>query len=255
MMNYFLLFFLLPILQVSAANNCTAAPLSIPYTNVTLSTGFQRRGIPLQLGSPPQQFSVAVSASFNNTVLEDRAQLDLCDNTPKQCEYSKGGVYSREASSTWRSQTQQEFGGAYIDIQPFTVRGEDVLKAPSFTVPGFPFTLDQQYEPQANDQSKIGLGAGSAVLNQLVDEGRIPGRSWSLDYGYSGTEDIDEDVGGWDDGSLVLGGMDKSRYTGDLYSQDFAKNPDGTIDRECHLKVCILIICHKAVMRANAKRS
>lgn len=175
---------------------------------------------------------------YNNTVIEDRNQLKLCELDPIPiCEFRKGGAYSREQSSTWLSQTLEGFSGSKNDAQDYSVRGEDLMKAPDFSVPEFPIAVDQTYIPEANDRGKLGLGAASSLLDRLVGEGRIPSRTWSLDYGWDGSED--KDIGGWDDGNLILGGMDKSRYTGTLYGENFARNSDGSVDQECHLKVVI----------------
>jgi hypothetical protein len=168
-------------------------------------------------------------------VLEDFAELEKCEHTREQCEWHKGGSFQRDVSNTWLSQTQQEFRGAEWDAQKYSIRGEDLLRAPSISIPELPLVLDDSFTPEADDRSKLGLGVGSSILNRLFQLGEIPSRSWSLDFGWSGAEEDDA----WDDGNLVLGGKDRSLYTGDLYPQDFAREPDGRFDQECHLKVTI----------------
>lgn len=134
--------------------------------------------------------------------------------------------------------TRKEFGGATSDYQTYSAFGSDTLTLTSnLTIPRFPLALDQAFDAEASDRSKLGLGSESVLLNRLVEDGRIPSRTWSLDVGWSGSED--KSIKAWQDGNLILGGKDESRYIGPLHSQDFARSADGRIDKKCHLKVMI----------------
>lgn len=182
---------------------------------------------------------------MNNTLFragpmtKDNCKLDA-DWTEAKCLSHKGGAYNRDKSRTWLA---QEFRGASYDPNaiPFDP-GEDVFGAEGvINFAEFPISLKKGFTGEPMDHGLIGLATNSTLLNALVDAGKVPSRTWSLDYGWTGDPSIDPES--WVDGSLTLGGYDESRFTGMPYHEDFAMQGElGEVDSECTLKVTIVSI-------------
>lgn len=209
--------FLFPI--TASSLSCNASPLVVPVTNTTLSTGLQRRGLPISIGTPAQNFSLKVYMNFNNTVFEEGPISDdncnKTENSVNRCIMVKAGVYDRGTSSSWSGHmTKEEFRGASDVLQNIDILGEETMRLAGTEVKNVPIDIGN------GQTSGMGLGTNSSLLNSLVASGDIPSRVWGLDWGWTGaTNDT------WRDGSLVLGGYDKSRVKDNkLYTQDFPAN-------------------------------
>jgi hypothetical protein len=96
--------------------------------------------------------------------------------------------------------------------------GNDTLNFNStFKIPGFEL---KEAGPENNiPQSLLGLGRDSTLLERLYADKKILSRSWSLFWGLEGGEEADQM-----DGSLVLGGYDKAKTSGNNFTGDFAIN-------------------------------
>lgn len=210
----FIELFLSPITVLS--QNCSASPIVVPVTNTTLSTGFQRRGLPVSIGTPPQQFSLKVYLNFNNTVFQEGPITDnncnKTENSVDRCIMVKAGVYDRGLSSSWSGHmTKEEFRGASDVLQSVDLLGEETVHLPGVELQNVPIDID------GDMTSGIGLGTNSSLVNSLYAAGKIPSRMWGLDWGWTGATDDT-----WKDGSLVLGGYDKSRVKdGKFFAQNF----------------------------------
>lgn len=96
-------------------------------------------------------------------------------------------------------------------------------------------------EPE--DHASLGLGPNSTVIEALYQAGKIGSRSWALDQGMTGMEEMG--LGKWIDGQLTLGGYDKSRYVGDMVSLPISNDP------ECSLRVLVesMVVSNGTVSR------
>ena len=106
---------------VFAANgNCNIAPLSLPWSNVTVSTNgvAVTRGIELGIGTPNQIFSLRPSTTLNNTRLSNVVDCGSEANT--SCVGGKGGVYDSSKSSTFVVSIRDRWNGSAADTETAT---------------------------------------------------------------------------------------------------------------------------------------
>jgi hypothetical protein len=158
------------------------------------------------------------------------------DTPTARCIALKGGVFDRDASFTWLPQTKQSFRGSsqdYYTVLDTFDRGQDVISSSEFNLTNYSVGLLSKWTGDAADHGILGLSINSTLLETLVEVGKISSNSWALDNGWSGYDET------WFDGTLTLGGYDKSKFQGDLYPQDFSIQSDGRVDQECALKVTI----------------
>jgi len=137
------------------------------------------------------------------------------DITPIQCAGIHGGSFNEGTSSTWSQAVGQNASGAAQE-HPFVdattdIWGNDVLQLnSSVSFKNFPLAVTRT---KAWNMNAMGLGRNSTMLNALHSAGTITSRSWSLFWGLTGA-----DANSQMDGSLVLGGYDAAKVTGDNFT-------------------------------------
>ena len=104
----------------TASGNCDIAPLSLPWSNVTVSTNgvAVTRGIELGIGTPNQIFSLRPSTTLNNTRLSNVVDCGSEANT--SCVGGKGGVYDSSKSSTFLVSIKDRWNGSAADTETAT---------------------------------------------------------------------------------------------------------------------------------------
>lgn len=150
----------------------------------------------------------------------------MCDPdiTQIQCTGQHGGLFNESKSSSWSQADSQDAAGAsrehpYVDATN-AIWSDDILQlSPGISVKPFPFAISRT---KAWNMNSLGLGRNSTLLNALYSAGAIASRSWSLFWGLHGAD-------AWSqmDGTLVLGGYDSSKVTGDNFTDHL------TIDKGC----------------------
>ena len=142
----FSLFLLFTRAAIAAQGNCNVKPLTLPWSNVTVSTNgvAVTRGIELGIGTPNQIFSLRPSTTLNNTLLSN--VLDCGSETNTTCVGGKGGVYDSSKSSTYAVSIKDRWNGSTLDTETATgayVYFNDVIDFQSdATVYGFPLVED-----------------------------------------------------------------------------------------------------------------
>ena len=161
----FSLFFLLRA-AIAAEGNCAVKPLSLPWSNVTVSTNgiAVTRGIELGIGTPNQIFSLRPSTTLNNTRLSN--VLDCVSETNTTCVGGKGGVYDSSKSSTYAVSIKDRWNGSTIDTETGTgayVYFNDLINFQSdASVPGFPLVEDSDLT-SGKSSSHVEPGHASAM--------------------------------------------------------------------------------------------
>lgn len=137
------------------------------------------------------------------------------------CTTFRGGAYDSTASTTMQDQDTSTFASDSAGNVPDLKRITDTVTLNSnLTLESFPVGIVQDdwgaqgYYPQA----ALGLGPDSTLLSTLVDSGTIASRTWSWFWGLSGALSSDSTQPQLD-GSLVLGGYDKTKVDGGGYKQ------------------------------------
>ena len=104
----------------AASGNCSTAPLSLPWSNVTVSTNgvAVTRGIELGIGTPNQIFSLRPSTTLNNTLISNVVDCGSEANT--SCVGGKGGVYDSSKSSTFSVSIKDRWNGSAADTETAT---------------------------------------------------------------------------------------------------------------------------------------
>ncbi len=105
---------------IAASGNCNVAPLSLPWSNVTVSTNgvAVTRGIELGIGTPNQIFSLRPSTTLNNTRISNVVDCGSEANT--SCIGGKGGVYDSSKSSTFSVSIKDRWNGSAADTETAT---------------------------------------------------------------------------------------------------------------------------------------
>ena len=158
---------------VFAANgNCDIAPLSLPWSNVTVSTNgvAVTRGIELGIGTPNQIFSLRPSTTLNNTRLSNVVDCGSEANT--SCVGGKGGVYDSSKSSTFVVSIKDRWNGSAADTETATgsyVYFNDFIDFRSNgSIWGFPLVEDSDLtsgELSISSQPDHARAMGSLVLS------------------------------------------------------------------------------------------
>ena len=104
----------------AATGNCSITPLSLPWSNVTVSINgvAVTRGIELGIGTPNQIFSLRPSTTLNNTLLSNVVDCGSEANT--SCVGGKGGVYDSSKSSTFAVSIKDRWNGSAVDTETAT---------------------------------------------------------------------------------------------------------------------------------------
>ncbi|KAF5013988.1 hypothetical protein FDECE_18 [Fusarium decemcellulare] len=200
-----ILFFLVSL--SSAADDCIPGPLALPIENVTLPSGYVRRGVAISVGEPAQKLSFIPRWNNNNTFVYGPKCGQANTFTRAECNTWRGGLYEPKnstidgtpekdylpVSENWASNTYNMFTS--------TLRLGD-----AFTLKDFP--MAQPVDPDGwellgwSPQHIFGLGPDSTLLSSLRNAGRIASKS----VGYYWSPDSAESKGDTP-GSFVLGGF------------------------------------------------
>ncbi|KAI1018512.1 hypothetical protein LB503_005641 [Fusarium chuoi] len=187
--------FLLTFLFVRRAltSSCDAEPLVLPLQDVQVlpdvADSFMK-GIPAKIGTPPQNLVLLPWADLNNTwIYADPFCKDSGIPNDESCKVRRGGTFNEEKSTS--------FTGA-----------RDIVKAGgSADLDDFPFGIPtSKWDDTYSTLSPLGLGRNSTYLNALRKAGKIGSRVWSIFWGQPL------------DGSLILGGYDEKKVTGENYT-------------------------------------
>ncbi|KAF4451229.1 hypothetical protein F53441_5772 [Fusarium austroafricanum] len=227
---------ILTILRVAFASSCDAEPLVLPLRSVQVKTGIENsymRGISAEVGTPAQNLVLLPWADLNNTWIYDEP---FCKGSGMSndaaCEVRRGGLFSeRDSKSFINASDIVKAGGASTETLwkggQFGVRTliEDSLGViDKFKLEGsaeieeFPFGIPtSKWDSTYTTLSPLGLGKNSTYLNALRKAGKIGSRVWSIFWGRMWiTESLD--------GSLVLGGYDEKKVTGENYTAPLVHN-------------------------------
>ena len=104
----------------AASVDCSIAPLSLPWSNITVSANgvAVTRGIELGIGTPNQIFSLRPSTTLNNTRIAN--VLDCGSETNTSCVGGKGGVFDSSKSSTYVVSLKDRWNGSAADTEAAT---------------------------------------------------------------------------------------------------------------------------------------
>lgn len=209
---------------LSFADCNKSSVFSLPITDVALSNRQLMRGVPISIGTPPQNFSMMPQPYLNDTWLYN-SSVYFCNSSwtsPTGCITARGGLYDPADSSTSQNATSvTDAGGDPSD----TIRGLDLhiwesewvndnlsVGNSSFDnyplgMPGFP--IFDTYDTQ----SQFGLGINSTLLNALKSTNAIASRAYSWWWGLQGATSQA-------DGQIVFGGYDSARVQGANYTKE-----------------------------------
>ncbi|KAJ3534674.1 hypothetical protein NM208_g7443 [Fusarium decemcellulare] len=205
----------------SAADNCIPSPLALPIENVTLHSGYVRRGVAISVGEPAQKLSFIPRWNNNNTFIYGPKCGQPSTFTRAECNTWRGGLYEPKnstidgtlkkdylpVSENWASNTYNMFTS--------TLRLGD-----AFTLKDFP--MAQPVDPDGwgllgySPQHILGMGPDSTLLSSLRNAGRIASKS--VGY-YWGPDSADSK--GDAPGSFVLGGYDRAKTYGDGHQIEY----------------------------------
>lgn len=216
---------------------CNApSPISLPITDVLLSNGQRRRGIPGAIGTPAQNFAfmpqkyvslrsgTAIVTVDDNSFLNDTWAYNTSDpfcfngTTSTQCLTQRGGQYDPSASSSSHGNlsvyaAEGSASDTFREVAThiwFNNFATDELSVGNTTLGNFPIGMPGfDYGGLFDTQANIGLGVNSTILNALKDGGHIASRVYSYWWGIDSTSSSLAM-----DGQLVLGGYDQAKATG-----------------------------------------
>ncbi|KAL8958160.1 MAG: hypothetical protein Q9193_004727, partial [Seirophora villosa] len=203
-----LLAWTLPTAAVSV--DCSVPPLSLPWSNITVSTNgvAVTRGIELGIGTPNQIFSLRPSTVVNNTRIAN--VLDCGSDTNTSCVGAKGGVYDSSKSATFVVSLKTRWNGSAADTETATgayVYFNDHLNFhANGTVLGYPLVMNSDLA--AGPTAGLPLGQNSSFLAAVTEARVAPSTVWGLDAGDRSLSPRD--------GNLVVGGYDTSRIAENL---------------------------------------
>lgn len=199
--------------------NCNPRPVRLSIQNVTISNGKIRRGVSIQVGTPPQTLAFQPRWNNNNTyVFGPQCLYEDFIHTPDACATFRGGLFDPSKSKSGGS-TNQSF---VPPKDPFTSDSyayfTDLLQLDNNVSLGdFPIgraTNSSNWGLQAYDPLNIiGMSSGSLFLDTLYQTGKISSRSFGYFWGLEGTSPRDQL-----DGSFVIGGYDKAKTIGTAYT-------------------------------------
>ncbi|KYG41711.1 hypothetical protein M433DRAFT_75302, partial [Acidomyces richmondensis BFW] len=191
--------------------SCNApSPISLSITNILLSNGQKRRGIPGSIGTPAQNFAFMPQNFLNDTWAYNTSD-PFCfnDTTSTQCLTQRGGLYDPTASSSSEGSASDTFREVATHIW-FNNFANDVLSVGNTSLDNFPIGMPGfDYGGFFDTQANIGLGMNSTILNALKAGGHIASRVYSYWWGIDSTSSTLAM-----DGQLVLGGYDQAKATG-----------------------------------------
>ncbi len=179
---------------------------------------------------------LTLSRKWNNTYIFDSSTPCSNLDTPARCAGRWGGFFVESSSTSWGqaasfralSAARETYGDHDQDLP-----GNDTIHLnSSLALTTFPLGISRVPTEKGNYDmmNSIGLGSNSTLLNALVSAGDIASKTWALSQGWTGAESSQQM-----DGSLVLGGYDMAKVTGNNITLPFSE------DQNCisHLIVTI----------------
>ncbi|CAG7555605.1 unnamed protein product [Fusarium equiseti] len=218
-------------MRAAIASSCDAEPLVLPLRDVQILGDNKQslmRGIPAEVGTPPQKIVLLPWADLNNTIIYNSEPHCMNDTmySEKSCMVERGGLFNEKVSKSFtKTKNLIEAGGAPNEtIFKGSVYGIKTLPEKSFggidklklegavEVPKFSFGIPtSNWDDSHTTLSALGLGRNSTYLNVLLKAEKITSRVWSIFWGQFGSEKPF-------DGSLMLGGYDEAKVTGKNYT-------------------------------------
>ncbi|KAI9867414.1 MAG: hypothetical protein M1813_008972 [Trichoglossum hirsutum] len=191
-----------------ADGKCSVKPLVLPLKNNTLDDGVAgNRGIPVNLGGQPQGFRVTFS--LDNTRVRNGRDCGSQGNVTAQsgCEGASGGVFDIDKS--FEKAPDGKWDVPSIDPLPAGATVSQGYSLATFTgglqIQDFPFEVWS--DAKSSNRSGFALGRNSSVLKRFLDAAAVPSTVLGI---FFGSRSQDQSV----DGSLVIGGYDRSRVKG-----------------------------------------
>ena len=130
------------------------------------------------------------------------------------CSFVTGGFLDREKSSSWRQipssdplQSVDDVVTGPNDENNYMLGTETIRINSSLTLSNFSIGIETQ--PEIGNRNTLGLGENSKFLKRLLSAGLIYSRTWGYHAGWTGAETQHQS-----DGSLVLGGYDEAKKSG-----------------------------------------
>lgn len=140
------------------------------------------------------------------------------ENAPNACAGSVGGFFNGQSSTTYaKAAGLQALHLAEESLPQHSndVYGTDTLKLnSSLSHADFPFGVNRG---KVDNVNALGVGRNSTLLNTLVSRGNIASRTYSFWEGWTGAESRHQM-----DGSLVLGGYDAAKISGNNITLPFS---------------------------------
>lgn len=211
-----------------------AKPVVLPIKDVLVDPSITEslmRGIPARIGSPPQPIVLLPWAELNNTWIYDgqhgcSAELALSDTT---CRVRRGSYFRSTDSQSFRKSADiVAAGGSAIEITTLgteldvgslvstSLGGTDVFSVGNgdeALVSSMPIGVPRlNWDHGYTTLHTLGFGSDSVYLRTLVKAGKIPSHVWSFFWGRTASPNQI-------DGSVVLGGYDREKVTGQNYTQ------------------------------------
>ncbi|KUJ22874.1 acid protease [Mollisia scopiformis] len=222
----------------STATVATATPLVVPPSQLWDGSDGPWSSFYIRVGSPPQSLRVLVSTSSNQPLV---VLPGACDSDDSNCATDRGGLFQRNASTTW-SPNNSSTGGLYavvldsnVGLIPEVQYGSDTLAlgylgsgAPALTsqLVGGITTTDLYtgifgLNPSATNFSSNAPEVAS-YMSTLKAENQIP----SLSYGYNAGNGYRFNTAF---ASLTLGGYDKSLFDPNNLTFAFSTESDSDL--------------------------
>ncbi|EXJ81473.1 hypothetical protein A1O3_07765 [Capronia epimyces CBS 606.96] len=218
------------------ASSCELEPLVSPIKDVQVNKPVLdsfMKGIPAKIGTPEQDIVLMPWAELNNIWIYD--QQAFCDPTSifseEICFVRRGSYYLEDDSSSFKqaldiidaggASTETTVTGSELGIKNLVstgLGGTDTLKIGSTeALDTFPVAIPRQdWDGGYTTLHALGFGSNSTYLNALLEAKQIGARVWSIFWGRMWLANPPMD------GSLVLGGYDRTKVIG----QDLTQNLD-----------------------------
>jgi hypothetical protein len=224
-----------------AAASCSAQPIWLPLGNCTIT----EIGIPdviswgaaIGVGNSSQELCFVPSTVVNNTLImssEVCSTANLQNETLAQCRSRRGNYVDRSTLTTTSLDSLQSDPGWAAIMSPlpeFQYAVDAVLQLRADDSVDMPEGLITQ--GQNHTTSHLGLGIDSELLEQLVNTGMIPARTWGLNPG-------SQSVMYPRDGNLVLGGFDDASVMDNFVNYDMNYPvEESSGGRDCPIQVII----------------
>lgn len=161
---------------------------------------------------------------LNNTFLNDGTAAGCNPNISMvQCSNMYGGLFDQGTSTSWNPSTYSAVMAATeaVSGQGSDLWGTDTVKMnATFSLPDFPIAIFRSDDPGSagsGTADSLGLGRNSTLLNMLSSVGIIASRTYGYFQGWTGAYAQYQT-----DGSMVLGGYDAAKVTGNNITLPFA---------------------------------